>query len=235
MVTVFSTTLYTCYEMKRTLGAAILSDKNDIHSTHVIHRICTLPNVISLIRLLLIPVFFVVFVIYEDSLMGFIIFAIAASTDWVDGQIARKTDTVSALGQLLDPFVDRFLIAVGVVALFIVGRLPLWIVLVLLLRDGVLLGLTIYMKRKTDQKLEVIFLGKLTTACLMIGFASLVLNWPPVGGINLVDVSFLPGMGSSSAPFGIWFIYFGIIVSWITAFIYLYRGMKIASSTNTTT
>ena len=63
------------------------------------------------------------------------LFAIAASTDWLDGQIARRTGTVTALGKAIDPLVDRLLIAAGVFGLWLVDRLPGWIVFVLMARD----------------------------------------------------------------------------------------------------
>lgn len=102
------------------------------------NRIFTVPNVISAIRLCLVPVFLVL-LLHGYDLMATFLYALAAGTDWIDGQIARRTHTVSKLGQLLDPAVDRILMIAGVAGLFVVGRLPLWIILVVLLRDLLLL------------------------------------------------------------------------------------------------
>ena len=77
-------------------------------------RIFTVPNVISFIRLLLIPVFFVVYVDFHNIPVGVILFVIAACTDWVDGMVARKTGSVTKVGRVLDPLVDRFLLIFGV-------------------------------------------------------------------------------------------------------------------------
>ena len=93
-----------------------------------------------MLRLILVPLFFAALVNGTNDTLSFLLFAIAASTDWVDGQIARRTGTVTDLGKAIDPLVDRLLIASAVVGLYLENRLPLWIVLVLLARDLYLLG-----------------------------------------------------------------------------------------------
>ncbi len=195
-------------------------------NTKVSHRIFTVPNLLSLIRLLLVPVFFVLFVFNHNDLLAFIVFVVAAATDWIDGQVARATNSVSRLGQMIDPLIDRVLIFVGVISVYLVGRVPLWILLLLVARDGVMLLLTIYMHRRFNRDFKVIFLGKVTTAVLMTGFCSLVLYWPVISGAQIIESVLLPGWGTLSAPLGIWLIYFGAIISLITAGIYLYKGTR---------
>ena len=97
--------------------------------------IYTVANTVTLLRLMLIPFFFAVLIRGHHNFGAFLLFAIAASTDWLDGQIARRTGTVTALGQAIDPLVDRLLIAAGVFGLWLVDRLPGWIVFVLVARD----------------------------------------------------------------------------------------------------
>jgi cardiolipin synthase len=189
-------------------------------------RVFTIPNLLSLIRLFLLPVFFVLLVHYEDNVLAFIVLLVASLTDLVDGSIARATHTVSKLGQLLDPFVDRVFIVVGIIAIFVSGRVPLWILLLLLGRDAIMLALTIYQKRRFNRDFEVIFLGKVTTALVMAGFCSLVLWWPVLPGANVTEASFLPGWGSAAAPLGVWLLYLGVTASWITGAIYLRRGLR---------
>jgi cardiolipin synthase len=192
----------------------------------VTKKVFTIPNFLSLIRLLLLPVFFVLLVNYNDNVLAFIVLLIASLTDLVDGSIARATHTVSKLGQLLDPFVDRVFIVVGVIAIFVAGRVPLWILLLLLGRDAVMLVLTIYQKRRFNRDFEVIFLGKLTTALVMAGFCSLVLWWPVIPGAAVVESSLLPGWGATETPLGIWLLYVGVVFSLVTGAIYLYRGLR---------
>jgi cardiolipin synthase len=192
----------------------------------VTKKILTIPNLLSLIRLLLLPVFFVLLVQYHNNVLAFIIILVASLTDLVDGSLARATHTVSKLGQQLDPFVDRVFIVVGAIAIFAAGRVPLWILILLLGRDACMLALTIYQKRRFGRDFEVIFLGKVTTALVMAGFCSLVLEWPLIPGLAAINLTFLPGWGDAAAPLGIWLLYIGVLISWATAAIYLYRGTR---------
>ena len=91
-----------------------MSAKNN---EQVTDRIFTIPNVISFIRLCMVPVYLVLLLNGYDLLATFM-FALAACTDWIDGQVARRTHCVSKLGQLLDPAVDRILMICGVVGRF---------------------------------------------------------------------------------------------------------------------
>jgi len=187
--------------------------------------IYTIANTVTLLRLMLIPFFFTVLIRGRHNLGAFILFAIAASTDWLDGQIARRTGTVTALGQAIDPLVDRLLIAAGVFGLWLAGRLPGWIVFVLLARD-VYLGYGAWrLEQLYHRRLHVTHVGKITTALLLVGFADLILAWPMIPGAGLVDSPLLPGLGSHPAPMGIWFVYAGMCFSIAAAiqysFIYL--------------
>ncbi|MBR2790823.1 MAG: CDP-alcohol phosphatidyltransferase family protein, partial [Eggerthellaceae bacterium] len=86
-------------------------------------RILTVPNIISFLRLCLIPVFLVLLV-KDHNVAATLVFAFASLTDCVDGYIARHFNQVSKLGQLLDPTVDRLLMISGAIGLIVVGRLP---------------------------------------------------------------------------------------------------------------
>ena len=189
-------------------------------------KVFTIPNLLSVIRLLLLPVFFVLLVRYENNLMAFIVLVIASLTDLVDGFIARVTNSVTRLGQQLDPLVDRIFILVGIIAIYLAGRIPLWILLLLIARDACMLVVTVYQKRRFNRDFKVIFTGKLATALLMVGFCSLVLYWPLLPGANMVNASFLPGWGAASAPLGSWLLYIGVACSIIAACVYLYQGTR---------
>jgi len=184
------------------------------------HDVYTVANIITVLRLILVPFFFSVLITGDHDVLSFFLFAVAASTDWVDGQIARRTGTVTELGKAIDPIVDRLLIAAGVLGLFLEGRLPGWIVLVLMARDLYLLSGAWVLERARARRLPVIYIGKLTTALLLIGFSDLILNWPQVPGLRLIESAALPGLGTSSAAAGIWFVYAGIVTSLATAVIY---------------
>ncbi|MCL1891063.1 MAG: CDP-alcohol phosphatidyltransferase family protein [Coriobacteriia bacterium] len=196
--------------------------------TKVNDNILTVPNALTLFRLLLVPIFFILLVFYHNDLAAFIVFLIAASTDFLDGLAARLLNQVSKLGQQLDPLVDRLLILLGVIGVFMVGRIALWILVVLVVRDLLLAIVTIYQEKYLDKRFEVIFLGKVTTVFIMIGFCLLILGAPEVPGLGLINAPFLPGWGQEPALLGTWFLYVGIILSVTSGCYYVARCIKYA-------
>ena len=191
----------------------------------VSNRILTVPNVISAIRLCMIPVFLVLLTEGYDVLATFI-FALAAGTDWIDGQIARRTHTVSKLGQLLDPAVDRLLMISGVLGLLMVGRLPLWIIAVVLVRDGLLLVGGAFLLSRYRIRVPVIYAGKVATTFLFVGFVGLLLNWPLIGGFGIADAAWLSGFNADPVSWGIWFVYAGLLLALITTVYYVIAACK---------
>lgn len=192
------------------------------------HTIYSVANLVTILRLLLVPFFFTVLISGNSSrsrLTAFVIYAVAASTDWIDGQIARRTHTVTQFGKIVDPLVDRLLLASGVVGLYLIGALPLWVPVVLVLRDVYLLY-GAYVLERYRVILPVTYIGKLTTAVLLTGFSSLIAGWPLVPGIGLVSSSWLPGFGDGSVPFGIWLVYAGTALSLSAAANYTLIAVK---------
>ena len=189
-----------------------MAKRNSTADEEVSNRILTVPNLISAIRLCLVPIFLVL-LLNGYNLMATFLFALAASTDWVDGPIARRTNQVSRLGQLLDPAVDRILMICGVLGLFLVGRLPLWIILVVIGRDLLLLLGGVYLLKRWKARVAVIYSGKVATTLLFVGFAALLLNWPILQGVGVVDALWLPGLNSEPYSWGIWFVYAGLILA----------------------
>ncbi len=192
----------------------------DIYGEPVTDRILTVPNVISFIRLCMIPLFFVLLLQGENNWATFF-FGLAAATDFLDGAIARGTHTVSKLGQVLDPAVDRLLMVMGVIGVFIVGRLPLWIIVLILARDIMMLIGGSYALRKYNVRVDVIFPGKVATALLFFGLFGLLWNWPMVPGLALCNISWLPGFTAESVSWGIWCVYLGIFIGIFTTIYYV--------------
>lgn len=184
------------------------------------HDIYSVANIITVLRLILVPFFFAVLIGDKSDVLAFVLFAVAASTDWIDGQIARRTGTVTELGKAIDPLVDRLLIASAVIGLYLEVRLPLWIALVLVARDLYLLGGAYKLAHRGLPRIEVVLVGKLTTALLLLGFGGLILNMPSVPGLGLIESPALPGWGSEPVALGMWFVYAGMVTSAITATIY---------------
>lgn len=192
----------------------------DEHTTappeeEVHHTIYSVANLITIVRLILVPVFFMVLVGpggERSRLAAFVIYAIAGSTDWIDGQLARRTHTVTQFGKIVDPLVDRLLLASGVLGLYLIGQIPLWLPVVLVLRDVYLLY-GAFVLEKYRVILPVTYIGKLTTAILLVGFSSLIAGWPEVPGLGVIDSGLLPGLGSASTTAGIYFVYVGTALS----------------------
>lgn len=191
----------------------------------VTNRIFTIPNVISFIRLCMVPVYMVLLLNGYDLLATFM-FALAAGTDWIDGQLARRTNCVSKLGQLLDPAVDRILMSCGVIGLMLVGRLPIWIVFVVLGRDLLLLVGGAYLLKRYHERVAVIYPGKVATTFLFVGFAGLLLNMPLIGGLGWFEASWLPGFGFEACSWGIWFVYAGLLLGLFTTLYYVLAGYR---------
>lgn len=190
----------------------------------VTNKIFTIPNVISFIRLCMVPAF-IVLLLKGNDIAATVLFAVAAATDFLDGQIARRTHCVSKLGQLLDPAVDRILMISGVVCLLIVGRLPLWVVLFVVLRDLFLLAGGAYLLKRYRKRVAVIYPGKVSTTLLFVGFSLLLLNWPQVDGFDWCDISWLPGFSSGVFSCGIWFVYAGLVLSAFVTAYYIKKGL----------
>lgn len=185
------------------------------------HGIYSVANLITLLRLLIVPFFFAVLVSGSERsrVAAFGLYVLAASTDWIDGQIARRTHTVTELGKIIDPLVDRLLLASGVIGLYVIGELPLWIPIVLVARDVYLLYGSWVLERK-GIRLPVVYIGKVTTAVLLAGFSSLIAGWPRVPGLALGGPSWLPGTAGGSVALGIYLVYAGMALSFATAVVY---------------
>lgn len=194
-------------------------------SEKVLDTIFTVPNLISFIRLCMAPVYLLLLSRGENAAAA-VLFGIAASTDFVDGQIARRTHTVSKLGQLLDPAVDRVLMITAVFGLMLVGRLPVWIVVVVLLRDLLLLIGGVFLLQRYNVRVAVIYPGKFATTFLFVGFAGLLLNVPQVAGLGVCDIAWLPGLNSLTWSWGIWPVYAGLFLGVFTTTYYVGKGFQ---------
>lgn len=191
----------------------------------VTDRIFTAANVITFIRLVMVPVS-LGFLLCGNDIVATALFALTAATDFLDGQVARRTNTVSKLGQLLDPAVDRLLMICAVVGLLAIGRLPAWIVVLVLARDVFLLIGGAWLLREHGIRVPVIYPGKVATTLLFVGLAGLMLNMPLVPGLGWCDISWLPGFNSVSCSWGIWCIYLGLCIGVFTTVYYVVTAYK---------
>ena len=148
----------------------------DEASEPVSDRVLTIPNVLSFLRLLLIPVFIWVALGPENDPLAFALLAFSSVTDWLDGVIARRFHMVSRVGQLLDPIADRLFVASTIIVLAVREIVPWWLVVALLARDVVMFFVQLYVHRRGVEPLPVHYVGKAATACLLFGMPLLFLT-----------------------------------------------------------
>lgn len=137
-------------------------------------RVLTVPNVITAVRLLGLPVFAWLVLGAQRYLAAFWLLVAVATTDWIDGYVARRFDQVSRIGKLVDPLVDRLLLATATIALAIAGLLPWPLLALIVLRDVVVLSVSLVWFGGVPP-IPVSRVGKLATALLMIGIPAFLL------------------------------------------------------------
>ncbi len=171
-------------------------------------RVLTIPNALSALRLVIIPVFIWAALGPENDLLAFGLLAVSAVTDWLDGVIARRFNMVSRVGQLLDPIADRLFVVSTIVVLAVREIVPWWLVLLLVSRDVVLFFVQLYVHRRGVEPLPVHYVGKAATACLLYGMPLLFLS---TGDSGVADVA---------TPLAWAFIIWGTGIYWWSAVLY---------------
>ncbi len=127
-----------------------------------------LPNIITLLRIALVPVF-LAFLIQNRYGLAIGVFIVAGLTDAIDGAIARMMNKKTSLGALLDPLADKLLVLTAFVALALTGRLPLWLAGAVIARDAAIVAGWLYLSRfGSRESLRPTALGKLTTFMLIV-------------------------------------------------------------------
>lgn len=134
------------------------------------HRILTIPNLISLVRLLCLPIFVYLLFGRENRAAAASLLGILGASDWIDGYIARHYDQVSELGKILDPVADRLLFFVGVGAILIDGSVPVWFAVAVLVREIAVGGTTVLFGLLGSRRVDVTWWGKAGTFGLMFAF-----------------------------------------------------------------
>ncbi len=162
-------------------------------------RIWTLPNVLSLLRLLGVPLFLYWTLVTEQDGRAILLLMAAGITDYLDGYIARRFSSFTRLGQLLDPLADRLYIFATLLALVARDGLPIWWALALIGRDLLLTCSLPVLRRHGYGPLAVNFLGKAATFNLLFAFPMLLAALP--GNEGLIATVFRP-MGWAFATWG---------------------------------
>jgi cardiolipin synthase (CMP-forming) len=172
-------------------------------------RVLTVPNLVTLVRLLCIPLFlWLLFGAHRQVGSAFLLGALGA-TDWVDGFVARRYHQVSTLGKVIDPVADRLLVITSVVAITVYGAVPVWFGVATLARELLVSGAVLLLASLGAARMDVIWVGKAGTFALMFAFPAFLLSY---------------GSASWQVPFRAfaWFAGIGgLTLAWIAAFSYL--------------
>jgi cardiolipin synthase (CMP-forming) len=139
-------------------------------------RVLTVPNAISMARLAGVPVFLWLVLGPKADWWAVGLLIAAGLSDWLDGKLARALNQQSRLGQMLDPAADRLYIAATLAGLAVRGIIPWWLVAVLVSRELVLGVALLALRRHSYGPLQVSFLGKAATLCLLYAFPLLFLG-----------------------------------------------------------
>src|ERR1700722_6750131 len=139
-------------------------------------RLLTVPNLLSGLRLVLIPVFLYLLLVAHSDGWAVAVLMFSGASDWADGKIARLLNQSSKLGEYLDPAVDRLYMVTVPIALGLRGIVPWWIIVVLLARDVLLAAELPLLRTRRFTALPVLYIGKAATFALMSAFPLILLG-----------------------------------------------------------
>ena len=165
------------------------------------------PNALTVLRILLVPVFGWLLMTQggEDPTLrwwALVVFLVAIATDWVDGYLARRQGLVTAFGKLMDPIADKALIGTALVGLSVIGLLPWWVTIVILVREiGITLMRFVVIRRGVIPASKG---GKLKTVLQAVGISILIV--PVLGWF---------------AQLGLWVMYAALVVTVVTGVDYV--------------
>jgi cardiolipin synthase (CMP-forming) len=177
-------------------------------------RVLTLPNVLSLSRILLVPVFLFLLIEGQDA-AALVVLIISSATDFLDGFLARRLHQISRLGQLLDPAADRLYIFAALIGLAVRELVPWWIMVVVLARDIFMLLLGIILANYGFGPLPVHQLGKVATFCLFYALPMIMLG------------EAFPQFAWWSQPIGWAFALWGTFLYWWAGIIYAIETIRV--------
>jgi CDP-diacylglycerol--glycerol-3-phosphate 3-phosphatidyltransferase len=166
-------------------GAVPAAERREERRRRLRREALNIPNLLTYGRILAIPavMFFMAFDSVRNAFVASMIFALASVTDAIDGWVARRFDQSSALGKLLDPLADKLLVLGALLMLLDLGRVEVWVVLVLLAREMMITGLR-SVAAAEGFVIAARELGKTKTAFQMVGLWALIIHHPyPLEGM----------------------------------------------------
>ncbi len=174
----------------------------------------TIPNLITLVRLCLLPVFLWLLFSQEDRASAAWLLAVLGGTDFLDGWIARRFDQVSEIGKVFDPVADRLLFFVGAGAILVDGSVPLWFAIAVLTRAVLVAGATLALAALGARRIDVTWFGKAGTFGLMLAFPLFLASESTLGWADTAEVlAWVTGIP-------------GLALSWYSAALYVPMARK---------
>lgn len=149
-----------------------------------------LPNKLTLLRVVLIPVFVVLLLQeggqnYTLRIAALIVFCIASFTDFLDGQIARRNNLVTNFGKFMDPLADKLLVCSALICMIELGQLPSWYVITVIAREFIISGFRL-VAADNGIVIAASWWGKFKTTFQMLTVILLILNIPALHTVTLI-------------------------------------------------
>jgi cardiolipin synthase len=182
------------------------------------NRVWTIPNALSMLRLLGVPLFMWLALGPHADGWALVVLMVAGITDYLDGKIARRFNQFSKLGSLLDPAADRLYLLAAIIALTVRDITPLWLAVVLVARDVVLLPTIPLLRRHGYGPLPVHFVGKAGTFALLYALPLLLLS---------------DGHGTATTiarPFAWGFTTWGVALYWLAGWFYVVQTRQVLAA-----
>jgi cardiolipin synthase (CMP-forming) len=177
-------------------------------------RILTIPNFVTVLRLIGTGVFVWLLFGAHHQTAAAILLGVVGATDWVDGFLARRLHQVSRLGKVLDPVADRLLVATAVISVIVRGAVPLWFGVATVTREAVVSVAVLALAALGAERIDVLFIGKAGTFGLMFAYPTFLLSYGNAGWQGPIRIV--------GWIFGIP----GLVLAWIAAAAYVPVGYR---------
>lgn len=190
--------------------------------------IINLPNMVTLFRIVLVPVLFLMLFFSPGKLQSFfagLVFSVASISDCVDGYLARRMNLVTDFGKFLDPLADKLLVGVALIMMIPLGRVPLWIVVIILRREVMVTLLRVIFLKKGNKVIEASMTGKYKTGFQIAAIIPLLFHYEYNLGLEFFDFSV------DFHVVGMAFLYAALVLTIWTGVDYLYNFFKMSSNT----
>ena len=190
------------------------------------NTIINLPNMITMFRIVLVPVLFLMLFFSPGKLQSFfagLVFSVASISDCVDGYLARRMNLVTDFGKFLDPLADKLLVVVALIMMIPLGRVPLWIVVIILGREVMVTLLRVISLKNGNTVIEASMTGKYKTGFQIAAIIPLLFHYEYSLGLNYFNFSV------NFHVVGMAFLYAALILTIWTGVDYLYKFFKMSS------